>query len=87
MATRDFVFAFWLMSRQTESIGERFHKVRQLYEIHEVQNEVLDGTMSFPEDSRSLASGIAVEFRYVLVPFAPAPPFSRWLRYFGFSSI
>jgi hypothetical protein len=66
MATRDFVFAFWLMSQQAESIDERFHKVRQLYEIHEVQNEVLDGTMSFPEDSRSLATGIAVEFWYAL---------------------
>ena len=71
MATRDFVFAFWMITQQAGSIGERFHKVRQLYEIHEIQNEVLDGTMSFPEDSRSLATGIAVEFRCVLYSFCP----------------
>lgn len=69
MATRDFTSAFWTISQQTDLIGDRFHKVRQLYEIHEVQNKVLDGTVSFPEDSRSLTSGISVEFRYVLCSF------------------
>lgn len=69
MATRDFISAFWKISQQTNLISNQFHKVRQLYEIHEIQNKVLDGTVSFPEDSRSLMSGIAIEFRYVLFSF------------------
>ena len=71
MTTQGFISAFWMISHQVKSIGEQFHKVRQLYEIHEIQNEVLDGTMSFPEDSRSLATGITVEFRYVLCSSCP----------------
>ena len=53
------------------SIGEHFHKMRQMYEIHEIENKVLDGTVSFPEDSRSLESGITVEFRHVYPPLSP----------------
>ena len=60
-----------MISHQAKSIGEQLHKVRQLYEIHEIQNKIPDGTVSFPEDSRSLVSGVAVEFRYVLCSFRP----------------
>lgn len=70
---RNFTTALWTISYQAKSIGEQFHRVRQLYEIHEIRNKVPDGTTSFPEDSRSLASGITVEFRYALralFPFA-----------------
>ena len=69
MTTRDFIFSFWMISHQAKSIGEQFHKVRQLYEIHEIQNKIPDGTVPFPGDGRSLVSGIAVEFRYVLCSF------------------
>ena len=71
MATRDFIFGLWIISHQAKSISEHFHKVRQSYEIHEIQNKVLDGTISFPEDSRSLTSGISIEFRYVLSSLCP----------------
>jgi hypothetical protein len=65
MANKNFVSALWMLSYEAKSIGEQFHRVRQLYEIHEIQNKVRDGKISFPEDSRSLASGITVEFQYV----------------------
>ena len=45
------------------SIGEQFYNMRQMYEIDEIRNKVPDGAVSFPEDSRSLESGITVEFR------------------------
>lgn len=60
-----FIYAVEMMFYHARSIGDQFHKIRQLYEIHEIQNKVPDGTISFPEDSRSLASGITVEFRHV----------------------
>lgn len=60
-----FIGELWSLSWQAKSIREQFHQVRQLYEIHDIQNKVPDGRISFPEDSRSLASGIEVEFRYV----------------------
>jgi ABC-type multidrug transport system fused ATPase/permease subunit len=54
------------------SIGDQFNKIRQMYEIHEIQNQVPDGKISFPEDSRSLASGVTIEFRFVLLPRFPS---------------
>lgn len=62
-STRDSISALWMMSYQAQSIGEQFHKVRQLYEIHEIENKIQDGTESFPEEGQSLVSGIAIEFR------------------------
>jgi hypothetical protein len=62
---RGFIYALRMTFFHARSIGEQFHKIRQLYEIHEIQNKVPDGTVTFPEDSRSLASGITVEFRHV----------------------
>lgn len=69
MTAQEFTAALWMVSYQAKSVGEQFHKVRQLYEIHEIQNKVLDGTISFPEDSRSSASGISIEFQYALCIF------------------
>lgn len=56
-----------MISYHAKSIRETFHQIRQMYEIGDIQNIVPDGTTSFPEDSRSLASGIAVEFRCALL--------------------
>ena len=60
-----FIYAMQMLFFNARSIGDQFHKIRQLYEIHEIQNKVPDGRISFPEDSRSLESGITVEFRHV----------------------
>ena len=60
-----FINEMWMISYHAKSIRENFHQIRQLYEISDIQNKVSDGGISFPEDSRSLASGIAVEFRCV----------------------
>ncbi|KAG1829492.1 P-loop containing nucleoside triphosphate hydrolase protein [Suillus variegatus] len=47
------------------SLGEQFANVRKLYEIENVQNKVVDGAKSFPENQQALKSGISVEFRNV----------------------
>lgn len=72
-STRDFISALWMMSYQAQTLGEQFHKVRQLYEIHEIENKIPDGTEAFPGDGQSLMSGFSIEFQYVL--FFPVPRF------------
>lgn len=63
--TSNFIGAFMLFINESGSIAERFHKVRQLYEIENIPNKVVDGNISFPEDRQSLTSGMSVEFRFV----------------------
>ena len=70
-STRDFISALWMMSYQAQTLGEQFHKVRQLYEIHEIENKVPDGTESFPGDGQSLTSGVTIEFQCVVSCVAP----------------
>lgn len=64
--TSSFIGAFMGFLNESGSIAERFHKVRQLYEIENIPNNVADGDIHFPEDSQSLRSGMSVEFRFVL---------------------
>ena len=71
--TSSFMTAFMDFLDESGSIAERFHKVRQLYEIENIQNNVVDGKVSFPEDRQTLKSGISVEFRSVF----SEPPFHR----------
>lgn len=65
--TSSFMSAFMGFLNESGSIAERFHKVRQLYEIKNVPNNVVDGNISFPEDRHSLKSGMSVEFRFVSI--------------------
>lgn len=65
--TSSFTKAFMDFLAESGSIAERFHKVRQLYEIENIPNNVVDGSTSFPEDSQSLKSGMSVEFRSVFI--------------------
>jgi len=42
-----------------------FAGVRNIYELKNVRNKVVDGTERFPENQQSLSSGVSVEFRYL----------------------
>ena len=66
--TSSFMNTLTTFLNESGSIAERFHKVRQLYEIENIPNNVVDGNISFPEDRQSLKSGISVEFRSVFEP-------------------
>lgn len=73
--TSSFMNTFMGFLNESGSIAERFHKVRQLYEIENIPNHVADGNISFPEDRESLKSGMSVEFRSVFTdsPYHRAP--------------
>jgi hypothetical protein len=40
-----------------------------VYEIENIQNRIVDGTEPFPENQQSLAGGISVEFRLVVIRY------------------
>lgn len=45
------------------SISDYFASIRVIYEISNIPNRVKDGTEPYPENNRTLSSGIAIEFR------------------------
>ncbi|KAG2042610.1 P-loop containing nucleoside triphosphate hydrolase protein [Suillus americanus] len=46
-------------------LASYFFRARQVYEIENIRNNIVDGTDPFPENQQSLTSGISVEFRNV----------------------
>jgi hypothetical protein len=55
----------FLTSEMLFSFARRLSNARQVYEIENIQNKIVDGTEPFPENQQSLASGISVEFRLI----------------------
>ncbi|KAF8264169.1 P-loop containing nucleoside triphosphate hydrolase protein [Lactarius quietus] len=47
------------------SISIRLSNVRKLYDIENIKNKVVDGTVPFPENAQSIGDGISLEFRNV----------------------
>ncbi|KAG2343934.1 P-loop containing nucleoside triphosphate hydrolase protein [Suillus weaverae] len=55
----------FLLSIPLSALANNLSEIRNLYEIENLQNKVVDGTEPFPENQQSLTSGISVEFRNV----------------------
>ncbi|KAG1768462.1 P-loop containing nucleoside triphosphate hydrolase protein [Suillus placidus] len=55
----------FLLSIPLSALANNLSEIRNLYEIENTQNKVVDGTEPFPENQQSLTSGISVEFRNV----------------------
>jgi hypothetical protein len=51
---------------QTGSIAETLFSVRKLYEMVNIPNRVVDGQEPFPENDKTLDTGISIEFKYVI---------------------
>jgi hypothetical protein len=47
------------------SLARQFANIRNLYEVENVENKVVDGIESFPENQQTLRSGVSVEFRLI----------------------
>ncbi|CAL1697352.1 unnamed protein product [Somion occarium] len=60
-----FTFSFWRLIEQTGSIADQMATVRKLYDVLKVPNQVVDGTVPFPEDEQKLKTGVSLEFRNV----------------------
>ena len=64
-ATNTFVWGFYELLTSTKSVSEQLASVRKLYEVHNIPNKVVDGTVPFPEEASQVRFGIALEFRWV----------------------
>lgn len=61
--TNSFTSTLFTLFYRTTSISENFANVRKLYEVANISNKVIDGTIPFPENQQALGLGISVEFR------------------------
>ncbi|KAK2462113.1 hypothetical protein APHAL10511_006576 [Amanita phalloides] len=63
--TNDFIFTIYFLFERDESILNKITSIRNLYQIIEIPNKVFDGKVPFPENQRSLETGMSIEFRNV----------------------
>ncbi|KAI0329169.1 P-loop containing nucleoside triphosphate hydrolase protein [Cubamyces sp. BRFM 1775] len=63
--TRTFTYNIYELIHSTQSFASQLEQLRKLYEVAHVPNQVVDGTVPFPEDSAQVRSGFALEFRNV----------------------
>lgn len=63
--TSSFTQQVFSLINVTESITGNVAKVKRLYEMTKIPNQVADGSEAFPGDHPSLDVGISVEFRYL----------------------
>ena len=52
--------------QQTGNVSERLSALRKLYEAGNIENQVRDGAVPFPEDEQSIRGGLSLEFRYLI---------------------
>lgn len=62
-AANDALDAYQGIADVDGSIKDHIARVRNLYEVLEIPNKVPDGSVSFPENQKSLEIGISIEFR------------------------
>ncbi|EPQ61192.1 P-loop containing nucleoside triphosphate hydrolase protein [Gloeophyllum trabeum ATCC 11539] len=66
----------------TGSIGQQLSDIRKLYEVDAIPNKVPDGSEPFPENDKTLESGVSVEFRNVSFKYPGSDKFA--LRHVSF---
>ncbi|KAG1822170.1 P-loop containing nucleoside triphosphate hydrolase protein, partial [Suillus variegatus] len=57
--------SYFSISSRFSTLTTNLARIRDLYEIENIRNQVVDGTEPFPENQQSLANGISVEFKNV----------------------
>ena len=61
-ATNAFFSQFFNIRMELHQFSSSLRELKVLDEVEAVENAIKDGNMPFPEDSRSLRTGISVEF-------------------------
>ncbi|KAG1797107.1 P-loop containing nucleoside triphosphate hydrolase protein [Suillus plorans] len=57
--------SYFSISSMFSTLATNLTRIRGVYELEKIQNQVVDGTEPFPENKQSLANGISVEFKNV----------------------
>jgi ABC-type multidrug transport system fused ATPase/permease subunit len=60
--TQSFTLTLFNFFDGTSSIADKLSSIRKLYEVGNIPNQVLDGTLPFPEDQSSLLQGLSIQF-------------------------
>lgn len=60
--TQSFTLTLFSFFDGTGSIANKLSSIRKLYEVGNIPNQVLDGTLPFPEDQSSLLQGLSIQF-------------------------
>ncbi|KAI0638774.1 P-loop containing nucleoside triphosphate hydrolase protein [Trametes polyzona] len=82
-STNDFAYSMFELVSSTQNFAAQLGEVRKLYEVVNMPNKVLDGTVSFPEDTAQVRHGVALEFRNVSFKYPGAEGYA--LRNVSFS--
>ncbi|EGO19480.1 hypothetical protein SERLADRAFT_453452 [Serpula lacrymans var. lacrymans S7.9] len=75
-ASSSFSSSLFQFFGESFSLAEQYSSVRKLYEIAHIPNRILDGKEPFPENSRTLDSGILIEFRNVSFKYTDAEKYA-----------
>jgi hypothetical protein len=62
--TSSFTHQLFGLLNVTESVADNVTKVKKLYDITNIPNQIPDGTDAFPGEEQLVNMGISVEFRY-----------------------
>ncbi|EDR16100.1 uncharacterized protein LACBIDRAFT_301848 [Laccaria bicolor S238N-H82] len=60
--TQSFTLTLFSFFDGTSSIANKLSSIRKLYEVGNIPNQVLDGTLPFPEDQSFLLQGLSIQF-------------------------
>ena len=62
-AARSFAYSFRVIVSRTWNIESRLTSARRMYEVVEIENDIMDGEVPFPEEASQVRHGVALEFR------------------------
>ncbi|KAK7688165.1 hypothetical protein QCA50_008535 [Cerrena zonata] len=71
-----FSHSVWRLIEQTGSIADQIASVRKLYDVMKIPNQVVDGTIPFPEDEQKIRHGVSLEFRHVSFKYPGSEEFA-----------
>ncbi|KAI0770942.1 P-loop containing nucleoside triphosphate hydrolase protein [Trametes elegans] len=70
--TNTFAFNIFELLHSSNTFATQLGEVRKLYEVVNVPNKLVDGTVPFPEESAQIRDGIALEFKNVSFKYSGA---------------
>ncbi|KAI0319022.1 P-loop containing nucleoside triphosphate hydrolase protein [Amylostereum chailletii] len=75
-ATNNIFMNVTFTSHQLSMISLHLGSLRNLYEVQNIENQVKDGSVPFPEDEKSLQFGVSLEFKNVSFKYPGSSDFA-----------
>ncbi|KAJ8457590.1 hypothetical protein ONZ45_g18253 [Pleurotus djamor] len=74
--TQTFTHVIFSLIDETRSVADQLSRVRNLYEISNIPNKVVDGKEPYPENQQSLMMGMSIEFKNVSFKYPGSDSFA-----------